>query len=116
MKGLPFARRLGFALHGLWHALRHERSLRSHLLATAAVLMLLLATRPAAIWWALLLLAVGLVLVAELLNSALEGLLDHLHPARHPAVGAVKDVAAGAVLVASFVALAVGLAFLCSLW
>ncbi|MBK3749247.1 diacylglycerol kinase [Stutzerimonas balearica] len=115
MKGLPFGRRFGFALQGLRQAVRGERSLRSHLLATAAVLLLLLLTRPAAIWWAVLLLAVGLVLVAELLNSALEGLLDHLHPARHPAVGAVKDIAAGAVLVASLVALLVGVAFLGSL-
>ncbi|HAV87517.1 MAG TPA: diacylglycerol kinase, partial [Pseudomonas sp.] len=38
-----------------------------------------------------------------------------LHPARHPAVGAVKDIAAGAVLVASLVALLVGVAFLGSL-
>ena len=54
----------------------------------------------------------GLVLVAELLNSALETLADHLHPEQHPEVGAAKDIAAGAVLVASAVALVVGLAFL----
>lgn len=48
MKGLPFGRRFGFALQGLRQAVRGERSLRSHLLATAAVLLLLLLTRPAA--------------------------------------------------------------------
>ena len=112
MKGLPFLRRLGFALAGLKLAARRERSFRCQLLAPAMVLGLLLATRPAPLWWALLGLATGLVLMAELFNSALETLLDHLHPERHPAIGAAKDLAAGAVLVASVVALVVGLAFL----
>jgi len=112
MKGLPFTRRLGFALHGLRLALRRERSFRTHLAAATAVLGLLLATRPAPLWWAILGLAVGLVLVAELLNSALETLLDHLHPRPHPAIGAAKDLAAGAVLVASAVAMLAAGAFL----
>jgi undecaprenol kinase len=112
MKGQAFGRRLGFALAGLKLALRRERSLRSHALALAGVLLLLLLTRAPALWWALLGLASGLVLVAELLNSALETLADHLHPEQHPEVGAAKDMAAAAVLVASAVALLVGLCFL----
>jgi len=111
MKGQPFIKRMGFALHGLRLAVQREGSFRSHLLAAAVVLVLLLLTRPAALWWALLALAVGLVLVAELVNSALEALIDHLHPERHPEIGAAKDIAAGAVLVASAVALVVGVAF-----
>ena len=112
MKGLEFGRRARFALNGLKLAVSRERSIRTHLLAAAAVLLLLLVTRPAPLWWALLGLAVGLVLVAELLNSALEALVDHLHPAHHPEIGAAKDIAAGAVLVASAIAVIVGLAFL----
>ncbi|HEY6611360.1 MAG TPA: diacylglycerol kinase [Pseudomonas sp.] len=111
MKGQPFIKRVGFALHGLRLAVQREGSLRTHLLAAAAVLVLLLATRPEALWWALLALAVGLVLVAELVNSALEALIDHLHPDSHPEIGAAKDIAAGAALVASGVALLVGVAF-----
>ncbi|HEY6611485.1 MAG TPA: diacylglycerol kinase [Pseudomonas sp.] len=112
MKGQPFIKRVGFALHGLRLAVQREGSLRTHLLATAAVLVLLLVTRPAPLWWALLALAVGLVLVAELVNSALEALIDHLHPDSHPEIGAAKDIAAGAALVASGVAVVVGVAFL----
>ena len=117
MKGQTFRRRLGFAIRGLALAVRRERSLRTQLLAAGTVLalLLLLATRPAAVWWALLLLACALVLVAELLNSALEALVDHLHPERHPAVGAAKDIAAGAVLLASVGAVAVGVAFVLQL-
>ena len=111
MKGQPFIKRLGFALHGLQLAVQREGSLRTHLLAAAAVLLVLLAIRPAPLWWALLALAVGMVLVAELFNSALEALSDHLHPEEHPEIGAAKDIAAGAVLVASAIAVVVGLAF-----
>ena len=111
MKGQPFIRRMGFALHGLRLAVQREGSLRTHLLAAALVLLVLLVTRPAAVWWALLALAVGLVLVAELINSALEALIDHLHPERHPEIGAAKDIAAGAALVASGIAVVVGAAF-----
>jgi diacylglycerol kinase (ATP) len=60
-------------------------------------------------------LAVGLVLVAEMANTAIETLADHLHPGQHPEIGVVKDVAAGAVLVASLVAVVVGLAYLATL-
>lgn len=112
MKGLPFHRRVVFALHGLTLAFRRERSFRAHVLAAAALILLLLLTRPAAVWWAILALTAALVLVAELLNSALEALIDHLHPDEHPEVGAAKDIAAGAVLVASGIALAVGVAFM----
>ena len=111
MRGQPSTRRVGFALHGLRLAVQREGSLRSHLLAAAAVLAVLLATRPAPLWWALLALAGGLVLVAALVNSALETLIDHLHPERHPEIGAAKDIAAGAALVASGIAVVVGVAF-----
>ncbi|MCC6075620.1 diacylglycerol kinase [Pseudomonas sp. GCM10022188] len=111
MKGQPFIKRVGFALHGLQLAVRREGSFRIHLLAAALVLLVLLATRPGPLWWALLTLAVGLVLVAELVNSALEALSDHVHPEEHPEIGAAKDIAAGAVLVASGIAVVVGLAY-----
>lgn len=112
MKGQPFHRRLMFALHGLKLAIARERSFRAHVGAAVLVVLMLLLFRPTAIWCAILALTVGLVLVAELLNSALEALIDHLHPEVHPEVGAAKDIAAGAVLVASAIALVVGVVFI----
>ncbi len=112
VKGQGLAARLRFAVNGLAVAVRRERSLRTHLAAILAVTAVLAATRPAALWWAAAALAIGLVLVAELLNTALEILADRLHPDLHPAIRAAKDVAAGAVLVASLTALAVAAAFL----
>ncbi len=112
MKGQTLFRRLGFALSGLGFAIVRERSFRTHLLATAFVLLALLLTRPEPVWWAIAVLAIGLVLVAELLNTAVETLSDRLHPERHPEIRVVKDVAAGAVLLASTTAVAVAVIFL----
>lgn len=111
MKGQSIFRRIGFALAGLRFALQRESSFRTHLLAAAGVLGALLYTRPSAVWWAIGILAIGLVLVAELINSALETLADRLHPAQHPEIRVAKDMAAGAVLIASVIALAVAALF-----
>lgn len=111
MKGQPLHRRMLFALHGLKLALLRERSFRTHLAVSVIVVTLLLLMRPSAVWSAILILTIGLVLATELLNSALEALIDHLHPEEHPAVGAAKDIAAGAVLVASIAACVIGVIF-----
>jgi undecaprenol kinase len=111
MKGLSFAKRLGHAWDGLTAAWQGEQSLRIHALATAAVTGLLLLCRSPAIWWAVMALTIALVVALELMNTALEALADHLHPGLHPAIKHTKDVAAGAVLLASGLALVVALAF-----
>lgn len=107
-KNAPFHRRLGFALSGIRRAASRERSFQTQLvlgLFGAAVTAWL---RPGLVWAALFLWSAGTVLALELVNSALEEALDRLHPERHPAIGAAKDAAAGAVLVASLAAAGVG--------
>jgi undecaprenol kinase len=111
LKGRSHYQRLMFALAGLRHAWRTERSLRLQLAALAGVVAVLAWLRPPAIWWALGGLACALVLAAELFNTAIEALVDHLHPDVHPAIRVVKDCAAAAVLVASLGAVAVAAAF-----
>jgi len=54
-----------------------------------------------------LMLAYGLVLITELQNSALEEALDHLHPELHDRIGRTKDMAAGSVLLAGFITIAI---------
>ena len=58
----------------------------------------------------------GLILAAELFNTALENALDHLSPERHPAIQVAKDCAAGAVLMLSLSGLCVFVAFLVETW
>jgi undecaprenol kinase len=112
MKGQPFLKRLRFALQGIGFAFRRERSLRFHFLAGFAVLAVLLLTQAPALWWAIGAVTIGMVITAELFNAALETLADHLHPQQHPEIGVMKDIAAGAVLIAAITALGVALAFL----
>jgi diacylglycerol kinase (ATP) len=108
--------RFRFAMQGLMATVKTERSFRSHIISAVLVLALLMLTRPAPLWWAILLLASGFMMATELVNTAVEKLIDYLHPAQHEVVGVVKDTLAGAVFIscaAGAVALA---AFLCTLF
>jgi len=97
-KNQGFFTRLRHALAGLLICLRTERSLQTQVLVLAAVLLGLLVLRPSPLWWALTSIGSAAVLAAELFNSALERLADHLHPDLHPQIRIVKDCAAAAVL------------------
>lgn len=107
-KNQSFLARLRFALAGLTHAVATENSLKFQVAACSVMLIVLAILRPEPIWWALVLLASGAVIAAELFNTAIELLADHLHPETHANIRIVKDCAAGAVLVAAITAVAVG--------
>jgi undecaprenol kinase len=109
-KNQSFVRRLRFAGAGLAHGVRAERSLQVQLLAFVLVMGALVLLRVEPLWWGLVVLASALVLTAELLNTAIEHLADHLHPQMHPGIRIVKDCAAAAVLLASAGALGVAIA------
>jgi diacylglycerol kinase (ATP) len=111
MKNQSFTRRLAFAFAGLRTAWRTESSFKIHVLATVAVVAAMLYWRASTVWYAVIALTVSAVLAAELLNTAIEHLADHLHPEQHPQIKIVKDCAAGAVLIVSIAALAVAAAF-----
>jgi diacylglycerol kinase (ATP) len=103
--------RLRFAWAGVAHAVRAERSVRFHVGALCLVLVALCVFRPEPVWWAVVILTSAAVISAELFNTALEHLADHLHPEIHPSIRIVKDCAAAAVLVCSIAAVAVAAAF-----
>jgi undecaprenol kinase len=110
VKNQPFHERLRFALAGLRHAARAEKSVRTQIVVFILVLVVMALLRPGPGWWALVLLASAGVLSTELLNTAIEHLADHLHPEIHPSIRIVKDCAAAAVFVAVLGAVAVGIA------
>ena len=113
MKNRPFQERLRFALSGLSAAWRRENSFRTQVLLAALAVIGLALLRPPIVWWAIVAITIGLVLSIELMNSAFEALVDHLHPDRHPEIRVTKDMAAGSVLIASIIALTIaGLAVL----
>jgi undecaprenol kinase len=104
--------RLRFAAAGISHGLRTERSLRTQALVLLLVVLALLMLRPAPLWWALVILCSAAVLAAELFNTAIERLVDHLHPELHAEIRIVKDCAAAAVLCVSIGAIGVAIALL----
>ena len=111
MKNSQFLQRMQFALAGIRSAFESEKSFRTQVLAAVGVALVLIVLRPSALWCALLVGVSGLVLVTELVNTAIEHLADHLHPERHPQIKIVKDCAAGAVLLASLSALTIAAVF-----
>jgi diacylglycerol kinase len=107
MKGQAFADRFRVALAGMRAAFATERSFRTQLLGAAFAVAALAWLRPPLVWVALVVVMIGLVLAAELINTALEHLLDGLHPEQAEFARIAKDCAAAAVLVLSFAAVAV---------
>ena len=107
MKNRNFIERLGFAMAGLLAGWRRERSMRTHVVFVVLAAIALLVLRPAPVWWALVTLAAALVLALELVNSAVETVIDRLHPERHEEMRVAKDMLAGAVLLMSFAALVI---------
>ena len=113
MKGKSFNHRLGFALQGLRVAFRNEVSFRTQLWAAFGVIAFTVWLNPPILWLALVIVMVALVLAAELFNTALEHLLDGLHPQQAEFVRIAKDCSAAAVLVLSVASLGV---FVLMLW
>ncbi len=84
--------------------------MRFEVVVFVLVVIALILLRPGPIWWAAAALASSGVLAAELLNTAIEALADHLNPEFHPRIRVVKDCAAAAVFVSVIGALAVAAA------
>ena len=97
-----------FAFEGIIHALRTQRNLRLHFLIAVAVIVAAVAFDVTRIELIALLLSITFVLIAEMLNSAIEAAVDMASTSFDPLAKLAKDVAAGAVLIASINAVAVG--------
>lgn len=98
-----------FAVRGIGTLLKTQMNARIHVFALIIVLILGFTVGLDFLEWALISIAVAMVLSAEAMNSALEFLADHTAPEWHDCVQKAKDLAAGAVLIAAAGALAVGL-------
>jgi diacylglycerol kinase len=111
---LKFYKSFRYALNGLITLIKTERNFR--IMFVVCIIVNLLGFGLDALGehlnryeWAILWVAMGLVFVSEGLNTALETTIDVLHPGIHPMIGRAKDMAAGATLSASIVAIIVGL-------
>jgi diacylglycerol kinase (ATP) len=97
-----------YAFEGIIHVLRTQRNLRLHFLAAILVFAAAIALGVARLQLIALVLAIAFVLVAEMLNTAIEGVIDVSTTSFDPNAKLAKDIAAGAVLIASITAVGVG--------
>lgn len=102
-------RSFGYAWKGIRCCVGKEQNLSFHLIATVCVVIAGFALGITRTEWICIILCIGIVIAAELFNSAIERLVDLVSPQRHPLAGQIKDIAAGAVLVCALAAMVVGL-------
>ncbi len=97
-----------YAIAGIVYCFRKERNLKIHAVAAIAALCLAWRLELSKLELAVILLCIAGVIAAEILNTAIEALVDKVSPEFHPLAKAAKDAAAGAVLINALAALIVG--------
>lgn len=101
-------RSIGYALEGIKYTVRTQRNMRIHILVSAPTLVLSLYLKMPLMELLFIWLCIGIVFSAEMMNTAVERLVDLASPEYHPLAKLAKDAAAGAVLtIAIFCAIAV---------
>ena len=102
----------GHAFRGWWYVLNTQHNAWIHTAVAIIVLILGLWLKLTARDWAVLVLTIAMVFMAEFLNTAIEAVVDLASPVHHPLAKVGKDVGAGAVLVAALAAVLIGLLIL----
>ncbi len=87
----------------------HEGNFQVQFVVAVIAIVLGFIFNISSVEWMIQLGAIGLVLVAEGLNTSVEKLADFVHKENHPQIGVIKDISAGACLIASCIGLAIGL-------
>ena len=99
----------GFAFKGIKTVFTSEANMKIHVFIAILVLICGVIFNLSVTEWVLCLGCFGLVISMEMINTALENLVDLVSPEHHPLAGKVKDMAAGAVLVAAIISSIIGL-------
>lgn len=100
---------VSYALQGILEALKSERNLRIHFSVALLVLLAAVFFQINYLELALVVFAIGFVIVAELLNTAIEKIVDLFQPSYHPLAKTAKNVAAGAVFIAVLTSVLIGI-------
>lgn len=96
-----------YAFTGIMTATK-EQNMRIHFLSAIVVIVAAFLTGISAIEWILLVLVIALVIGMEMVNTAIEAVLDLVSPQFHPLAKVAKDVAAGAVLIVAIASVIIG--------
>lgn len=97
-----------YAFEGIKYVFYHERNFRIHAFALLTVIVAGFLANINFTEWIFLFIVSGMVWITEMINSAIELLIDYIKPATHPSAKAIKDISAGAVLIAVIVAVIIG--------
>ncbi|MGV6844950.1 MAG: diacylglycerol kinase [Lutibacter sp.] len=98
-----------FAFKGFWLLVTTENSIIAQVIIAIIVIILGFYFNISRFEWMAQLLAIGLILVAESLNTGIEKLADFVHPNYHKKIGFIKDISAGAAFFAAIIAVIIGL-------
>lgn len=111
MRGFVVSRGRAFhhAFAGWWYVIRTQRNAWIHAVATVTVIVLSYWLALSLLEWAVILLAVAMVWLAEFLNTALEAVVDLASPQQHALARVGKDVGAAAVLITAVSSAVIGL-------
>lgn len=112
MKNQPLYKSFRFAINGIIHTFQKERNFRIHCAVTIAVLALSAWLAISPLEWCLILLCIGLVLAMELMNTAVEAIVDLASPEKTDLARIAKDAAAAAVFCVSIISVVIGLIIL----
>ncbi|MGC4375991.1 diacylglycerol kinase family protein [Fictibacillus sp. Mic-4] len=103
-----FLKSFGFAFEGIVYAYKNEQNFRIHLGAATITILFAFWLDFSSIRMLLLLIVIGVVLALELVNTAIERVVDLVAKHHHPLAKEAKDAASGAVLVFSIIAVIIG--------
>ncbi len=103
-----FLRSVRYAIHGIWAGISDQRNLKVQLVIAFIVVGAGFYLDITSMEWCIVLICMAVVIGLEMINSAIESLVDLVTLERKPLAGKIKDIAAGAVLFVSIISLIVG--------
>lgn len=98
-----------YSFEGLEYAYKNEQSMTIHMFVSIAIIVMGLFFKITSIEWLIVFVIIGVVMGTELLNTAIEAVVDLVSPEKHPLAKIAKDTASAAVFVYSMIALVAGL-------
>ena len=98
-----------YAAKGFWILITSEKSIITQVIIALIMTIFGFVMQLSATEWMFQIFAIGLVLVAESLNTAIEKMADFIHPEYHKKIGLIKDISAGAAFFAAIFAVIIGL-------
>lgn len=105
----------GYAFEGILAAFK-QQNMRIHLISTLIVIVAGFLTGLSTMEWLMIILIIALVIGAEMINSAIESVVDIASPEIHPLAKQAKDIAAGAVLIFAITSVVIGLIIFVPKW